>query len=106
MQRLVHVADPWQPLVYSGVHGCTLCRVAPEQHGKANLYVPGDGGMLYVYPELIAHYANAHGYRPPDEFCRAVLACPPMRPMPYLRAVLACGGKRLMSPRGNRMTNR
>jgi hypothetical protein len=31
---------------------------------------------------------NAHSYRPPEEFCAAVLACPPMRSMKYLKAML------------------
>jgi hypothetical protein len=35
---------------------------------------------------------NAHHYRPPEAFCRAVLACPPMRTMAYRRALLAAGG--------------
>jgi hypothetical protein len=45
--------------------------------------------VAFVCPELVTHYMNAHGYRPPEEFCRAMLACPPMRSMPYLKALLA-----------------
>jgi hypothetical protein len=40
---------------------------------------------------LIVHYMNAHGYLPPSEFCDAVMACPPMQSMPYLKALRAAG---------------
>lgn len=87
-ERLVELArDPWQPAIAMGFHRCDLC-LYDGASGRRNLYVPGDG-VLFVCPELIAHYMNAHGYRPPDEFCAAVLACPPMRSMPYFKAVLS-----------------
>jgi hypothetical protein len=94
--KLVELArDPWQPAVACGVHDCNLCRFEPESRGVKNLYVPGSG-CLYVCPELIVHYVNAHAYVPPPEFCQALLACPPMRSMPYRRAILASGGRRLV----------
>ncbi len=58
--------------------------------GFKNVWIPagwrvlvGSGGvrvlrpLVYVAPELIVHYIEAHGYRPPDEFIQAVLRCPP-----------------------------
>src|SRR6476469_11157307 len=80
-QRLVELAvDPWQPMVAPGSLGCTLCEYEPEKLGAKNIFIPGHG-FLYVCPELIGHYMNAHGYGPPEEFCEAVLRCPPMRSM-------------------------
>jgi hypothetical protein len=88
--------NPWQPFVSMGTHECELCQFAGE-HGSANLFIPGDG-VIYVAPELIVHYMNAHGYSPPEAFCRAVLACPPLRSMQYLKAIKECGGARLLRP--------
>lgn len=77
---------PWEPaIVTAGFHVCDLCLYDGPQ-GRRNLYVPDKCGA-FVCPELITHYMNAHGYRPPDEFCAAVLACPPMRSMRYLSAL-------------------
>ena len=59
--------------------------------GAANLYIPHNG-KIYVCPELITHYINAHHYEPPQEFCEAVLACPLMDSMEYKRLLIVCGG--------------
>src|SRR5262245_57911764 len=76
--RLVELLrNPWEPGIAMGFHQCDLCLCGGES-GKRNLYVPA-GGVVLVAPELVAHYMNAHGYQPPDEFCAAVMACPPMR---------------------------
>jgi hypothetical protein len=42
--------------------------------GSAEIRVPGSGGRIYAAPDLIYHYVEAHGYRPPDEFVEAVMA--------------------------------
>lgn len=109
--------NPWQPWASGGVHHCDLCRFTGnsvgtyykrgksgivEQPGYAvsaassnvDLWVP-DEGFLWVCPTSVTHYIDAHGFRPPDAFCRAVLRCPPMRSMEYLKAVLANGGREL-----------
>ena len=91
--------NPWQPFVCPGLHECDLCRFDGEARGCANLIIPSDG-IIYVAPELIVHYMNAHGYQPPDEVCRAVLSCPPMRSMEYLKAVRSCGGAQMLRPPG------
>ena len=44
----------------------------------------------------ITHYIAAHWYRPPDVFLEAVRACPPMRSMDYMKALLANGGRGLV----------
>ncbi|MDB5328908.1 MAG: hypothetical protein JWP03_59 [Phycisphaerales bacterium] len=58
------------------------------------LWVPGEG-FLWRCARTITHAIDAHGYCPPHEFCEAVLRCPPMRSMEYLKAVLANGGREL-----------
>jgi len=86
--RLVELLrEPWQPGSFGGLHSCDLC-LYEGPPGHRNLFVPDDE-LVFVCPELITHYMNAHGYRPPDEFCAAVLACPPMRSVQYLKALLA-----------------
>jgi hypothetical protein len=37
--------------------------------------VPG-GDLLFVAPEMVMHYIEQHGYRPPAEFVAAVLRSP------------------------------
>jgi len=88
--------DPWQPVLSAGPHNCDLCSYNGEA-GVSNLFIPGNG-RLFVCPELIVHYMNAHQYCPPEDFCRAVLACPPMKSREYLKAVFASGGRALMKP--------
>lgn len=84
--------DPFQPLASGGTHQCNLCQFEPEAAGSANLFVPGRE-LLYVCPTLITHYVNAHGYRPPTEFCEAVLQCPGTRTIEYKRRFLDNGGR-------------
>ena len=87
--------EPWQPTVALGIHGCQLCRYEPFASNGANVFIPGNG-FLYVCPALITHYMNAHGYLPPEEFCSAALACPAMRSLDYMKALLENGGRRLI----------
>jgi len=91
--RLTELArNPWQPFVSIGYHECGLCQFSGEKSGTANLFIPFQG-KIYVCPELITHYINAHYYSPPREFCEAVLACPPMDSMEYKRLLIACNGR-------------
>ena len=95
--RLVEfIKEPWQPITYMGVHSCDLCLYDDSVCGLRNLFIPAQG-LIYVCPELIVHYMNAHWYQPPEEFCRAVLASPPMRSMEYLKALLANGGRGIVA---------
>jgi hypothetical protein len=89
------LVNPWQPAVAAGYHPCDLCLYEPEKAGTHNLFVPGEK-CLYVTPELILHYINAHQYRPPDEFCEAVLQCPPMRSAEYRRTLATSAGPGLL----------
>lgn len=88
---------PWQPFAYAGRQSCGFCRLSrgpsvfmegnrPVDVGCTNLYVPA-GSKLYLCPSMMIHYADAHEYAPPEEFMRAVLKCPPMRSMEYLKAI-------------------
>ncbi|RYE85593.1 MAG: hypothetical protein EOO75_16820 [Myxococcales bacterium] len=103
------LVEPWQPFISAGRHRCSLCRFSggPAQftHGEhtvlvgvSNVFVPGNG-VIYVAPSLVVHYIDAHGYRPPDGFIEAVLGCPPMGTMPYLRALKAIDGGALLRRR-------
>jgi hypothetical protein len=108
--------DPWQPWACVGVHFCDLCRFTGNSVGTyvkvvnnvlrppyykvsaasstVDLWIPGTG-FLYVCPTSITHYIDAHGFCPPSDFCEAVLRCPKMRSMEYLKAVLANGGRQI-----------
>jgi len=55
-----------------GVHTCEFCGKAL---GASKFGVPC-GNLLFVAPDLILHYIQQHGYRPPAEFVTAVLHSP------------------------------
>lgn len=88
------LSKPFQPIVTPGFHECELCQF-DRTPGSTNLYVPGDG-FLYVAPELIGHYVNMHYYRPPDEFCTAVMKCPDTHDIQYKKLFLKNGGRSLL----------
>ena len=94
--KLVELSrDPYQPFALAGSHHCNICQFVPERTASANLFVPGPG-FLFACPVLITHYINSHEYRPPSEFCAAVLACDDTRSMQYKRAFLENGGRLLL----------
>jgi hypothetical protein len=70
-----HISTAWQPCFAAGKHDCEFC---PHRRvgGSANVWFPTPH-VKYVAPELIAHYIEYHCYRPPGEFIRAVMDCPP-----------------------------
>lgn len=95
------LVSPWQPAVAVGRHECPFCRFSGGpatirfgdlgiQLGVCNVFIPANG-FLYAAPSLILHYIDSHGYSPLDDFQRAVLDCPPMRSIDYLKAVLTNG---------------
>ena len=59
------------------VHHCALCPTptAIDDLGSAEIRVVGEG-LVFAAPDLIGHYVQAHGYRPPQAFIRAVLDGP------------------------------
>ena len=65
---------------YWGEYYCTLCKAegkpGPESiTSQAVLLVPGPD-CVYETPSWIGHYISDHFYRPPDEFCDAVMCVP------------------------------
>jgi len=93
------LVDPWQPMYFLGYHACSLCRRLHTpltlRHkgtqitmGATNVLVPCNR-CIYGAPSLIAHYILDHGYAPPEPFCQALLACPPMGSTDYFRAVVS-----------------
>jgi hypothetical protein len=93
--------NPWQPAAALGRHECTLCqftggpatvryrdRTVPI--GSANVFLPTADGV-YVSPNMIVHYVDAHEYQPPAIFQRAVMECPEMRSMAYLEQLRSHG---------------
>jgi hypothetical protein len=70
--------------------GPTHAHLLSGHRGIYNLFVPGNK-CVYVAPELILHYISAHGYSPPREFQKAVLACPKMLSVDHLKALIKAG---------------
>jgi hypothetical protein len=86
--------NPWAPAAAGGLHCCDLCQYDGVRM-KYEVYVPGNG-CIYVAPTGIVHYIAAHWYKPPAAFIDAVMACPPMRSMEYMKALLENGGRGLV----------
>jgi hypothetical protein len=72
-------------VVAAGDHTCELCG---QFESSGNIGVPA-GPLLFVAPEMVSHYVDTHGYRPPDAFVAAVLACPLPGSEEYGQAVAA-----------------
>lgn len=95
------LSNPWQPVALAGFHRCSYCRFTGGSAelrfdelairvGANNLFIPADKGV-YVAPSLIAHYIDAHDYCPPLVFQEAVLDCPEMRSLGYLKKMKSLG---------------
>lgn len=69
--------------VFLGWHDCEFCGASAA---SGNLGIPS-GDVLYVAPEMLAHYIDAHRYLPPAEFLAAVQTCPPFESAAYAEAV-------------------
>ena len=93
------LVKPWAPTYFMGYHPCSLCRRfhmpltlwhkgTQITMGATNVSVPGTQ-CIYVAPSLIVHYILDHGYAPPEPFCQALLACPPMGSTDYFRALVS-----------------
>jgi hypothetical protein len=90
------LVKPWAPSYFMGYADCPWCgedydatyKGHSVQIGALNLFVSGEG-FLYVMPSLAAHYILSHNYVPPQEFCDAVLRCPPMNSKAYFKAIVA-----------------
>jgi hypothetical protein len=76
--------------VFTGGPACVTVGGLTVPVGSSNVFVPADG-VVYVAPSLALHYIDAHEYLPPEPFQRAVMACPPMRSMEYLRGIARFG---------------
>lgn len=84
-----------------GIHDCELCpspgaHVA-ERHGErlvlgsAEIRVFSVEGDAYAAPNLIYHYIQAHGYRPPEEFIEALRNGVPPESKAYFERLAALG---------------
>jgi len=76
-----------------GWHDCEFCETPPRKSffssraptrtnfalkGNGEIHVPAaQGNIVYVAPQLVAHYVEEHCYLPPNEFVEAVLAYKP-----------------------------
>jgi hypothetical protein len=55
-----------------GLHECEFCG---DYSSAGNLGVPA-GELLFVAPQMVAHYVDHHHYEPPASFLSAVMSCP------------------------------
>lgn len=91
-----------------GVYFCSLCeaegRLGPDGlSSQDELLIPAMS-CLFEAPIWIVHYVLSHGYRPPDEFRRAVINCPPPESEEYAEQMRPYVGGKLFerAPIGKR----
>lgn len=82
---------------HRGFHVCEFCDFEQDptykHHKEAGalsasvIRVIGSGGQVYYSPAMICHYITKHGYKPPEDFIRAVMQIESsMRPNTALEA--------------------
>ena len=69
---------------FRGLHQCELCQ---QFRSYGNIGVPA-GEVLYVFPEMLAHYIEVHHYLPPAEFMAALMTSPLPGTPEYVEACL------------------
>jgi hypothetical protein len=57
-----------------GAHRCEFC-TCTKFYAAGEFAVPS-GKLIYLSPEMILHYVQEHGYRPPERYCQALLESP------------------------------
>jgi len=70
-----------------GWHTCPFCSATPPteiqskgrklQLGNGEIRIAGCDGKVYAAPNLVYHYVERHGYKPPDAFVKALLSANP-----------------------------
>ena len=88
MDTLFEAAPNFGSFFHRGYHSCPFCdaneldrdyeMVKVERGGRtgylgSSMIVVPAGDVAYIAPNLIYHYIEAHGYRPPDRFHDAVM---------------------------------
>jgi hypothetical protein len=71
--RLVAAAAAPTGPMFVGTHRCGLCPDGGPP-GSGEIRVRAPDGTVMAAPTLVAHYVEAHDYRPPDPFVEALCA--------------------------------
>ena len=69
---------------FRGMHHCEFCR---SFRSAGNVGLPA-GNLLYVFPEMLAHYVDVHHYTPPGEFLQALQQAPLPGTTEYQQAIV------------------
>ena len=79
LERLKEFCNRWgdglEPLAWGllmGPHQCEFCR---GFMATGNIGIPC-GAILFVAPEMVAHYVEVHQYAPPSLFVASILTAP------------------------------
>ena len=75
--------DPGDRPVAAGPHECNLC----HSFVAAGVFAVPGSEVLFVAPEMLAHYVDHHSYLPPAEFLNAVESCPVPGTAEYCAAI-------------------
>jgi hypothetical protein len=95
-ERLCELTENPSQFIWPAHGGITQCERCRFTGGCDTTYRrASSGGRSHPSYRTVTHDIDAHGYCPPPEFCEAVLRCPPMHSMEYLKSVLENGGREL-----------
>jgi hypothetical protein len=80
-QRLKTLIEhPVGGLFSLGMYWCSICEAegtcGPDFRSSQSILLVPAPDCVYETPIWIGHYVFGHSYKPPVEFCRAVLSCP------------------------------
>jgi hypothetical protein len=85
VERLFEACRTWRREEVRGYHTCPFCppddehMLGVERHGRtaglgnAEVHTTDPAGTAWAAPDLVFHYVDAHGYRPPDGFVASIL---------------------------------
>jgi len=78
---VISVALEWP--ASGGSHECEFCG---KFRASGSIGIPA-GEILFVAPDMIAHYVKQHSYQPPAEFISAVMDAPATGTLEFKNAV-------------------
>lgn len=78
INKLRQVWDTGGRLMSMGHHDCEFCIDEDNYKGRAmggseKIIMDEENKIEYIFPEMIFHYIEKHGYQPPEEFVLFIL---------------------------------
>lgn len=74
INKLRQVWSDGLTLASMGHHTCEFCEEEPRAISSSEkVLIDRENNIKYIFPEMIFHYIEKHGFKPPDEFIKFIL---------------------------------